>query len=99
MTRSADQWATPPKVPHDHYVSALVYSDPDIFREEQEKIFEKVSKLACHESEVAAPGDYRTVTYAGTPLVGIRGTAGSIRCFLNSGSHLSSPFARAAGGS
>jgi AraC-like DNA-binding protein len=49
MTRSADQWATPPKVPHDHYVSALVYSDPDIFREEQEKIFKKVWKLACHD--------------------------------------------------
>jgi methanesulfonate monooxygenase subunit alpha len=46
MTRSADQWATPPKVPHDHYVNALVYSDPEIFREEQDKIFKKIWKLA-----------------------------------------------------
>ena len=41
MTRSADQWGPPPKLPGDHFVNALVYSDPEIFREEQEKIFDK----------------------------------------------------------
>ena len=68
MTRSADQWATPPNLPPDHYISSLVYSDPEIFREEQEKIFKKAWKLACHESEVAAPGDYRTMSFPGTPV-------------------------------
>ncbi len=98
MTRTADQWATPPNVPKDHYVSSLVYSDPDIFREEQEKIFKKVWKLACHESEVAAPGDYRTFTYAGTPLVVIRGMDSQVRCFVNSCSHRSALVARGPSG-
>ena len=57
MTRSADQWATPPKVPHDHYVSALVYSDPDIFREEQEKIFKKVWKVTAGEEDAPKATD------------------------------------------
>ena len=98
MTRSADQWATPPNLPPDHYISALVYSDPEIFREEQEKIFKKSWKLACHESEVAAPGDYRTMTFAGTPLVVIRGMDRKIRCFVNVCSHRSALVARGPSG-
>ena len=31
MTRTAEQWATPPRVPQDHFVSAQVYSDPELF--------------------------------------------------------------------
>ena len=98
MTRNAEQWATPPKVPDDHYVSSLVYSDPSLFEEEQEKIFKKVWRFACHESEVEKPGDYRTFTYAGMPLVVIRGVDKKIRCFVNVCSHRSALVARGPSG-
>jgi methanesulfonate monooxygenase large subunit len=98
MTRNAVQWASPPKVPQDHYVSAQVYSDPNLFQEEQEKIFRKAWRFACHESEVPAIGDYRTLTWAGVPLVVIRGVDDRIRCFINVCSHRSSLVARGASG-
>jgi len=98
MTRNADQWASPPAVPADHYVSAQVYSDPELFREEQEKIFRKTWRFACHESELPEAGDYRTFTWAGTPLFAMRGVDGKIRCFVNSCSHRSSLVARGPSG-
>jgi methanesulfonate monooxygenase large subunit len=98
MTRNAEQWATPLKLPHDHYVSAQVYSDPDLYLEEQEKIFRKTWRFACHESEVPALGDYRTLTWAGMPLVVIRGVDDRIRGFVNTCSHRSALVARGPSG-
>lgn len=43
-------------------------------------------------------GDYRTFTWAGMPLLVIRGTDDKIRCFINSCSHRSSLVARAPSG-
>ena len=83
MTRSADQWATPPNLPPDHYISSLVYSD-QIFREEQEKIFNKSWIIACHESELPNAFDYRTFSHpGGSPLIIVRGEDMKVRSFYN----------------
>ncbi len=87
MSRTEREWNMRPQLPDDHYVSSSVYADKDLFEEEQQKIFTKTWKFACHESEVAAPGDFRTLDHAGIPIVVVRGTDGTIRAFINSCSH------------
>lgn len=95
MSRSAAEWAQQPNLPKDHYLSSDIYRDPDIFRDEQRLLLEKVWKFACHESEVEQPGDYRTLTYCGLPLVVIRGEDRKIRTFVNVCSHRSAELVRA----
>ncbi len=68
MARNSAQWQQKPKLPPSHWSDPAIYSDPEIFEEEKEKIFKKTWKLACHESELPDAGDYRTLEWAGTPL-------------------------------
>ncbi len=93
MSRSATEWERPPNLPEEYYVSALVYSDEEIFKEEQEKLLRKTWKFACHESEVPEIGDYRTFDWTGIPLVTVRGADNKIRTFINSCSHRSAKIA------
>src|SRR5688572_27300013 len=87
MGRTSEAWLSPPAIPATDYISNLVYTDPEIFREELEKVKKATWKLACHVSEVPEKNDYRRVNHAGVPLVVVRGEDGVIRCFLNSCSH------------
>lgn len=87
MTRNADQWAATPRLPQDHYVSSQVYTDPEVFALEREKIFACTWKFACHESELPSPGDFRTLDHAGIPIVVVRGPDGTVRAFFNACSH------------
>ena len=86
-SRNAKSWHAPPSLPRTHYTGADIYRKENIFQEEQEKIFSKVWRLACHESEVKEMGDFRTLDQAGVPLVVIRGHDGTIRTFVNVCSH------------
>jgi len=87
MSRTAREWERPPDIAGDDYVSALVYTDETIFREEMERVKRNTWKFACHESEIAARGDYRTIEHAGIPLIITRSDDGVIRAFINSCSH------------
>lgn len=87
MTRTAAQWAGPPRLPEDHFVSSRIYTDPEVFAQEREKIFARTWKFACHESELPLPGDFRTLEHAGIPVVVVRGPDGTVRAFLNACSH------------
>ncbi len=84
MTRTAANWTAAPKFPSTHYVDRRVYTDEELFREEKEKIFSATWILACHESELAQPYDYRTFQHpAGTSLVMVRGEDAQVRTFYN----------------
>jgi methanesulfonate monooxygenase subunit alpha len=84
MSRSADQWARRPDFPATHYVHSALYSDPELFREEQEKIFNACWIVACHESELQRPFDYRSFQHpGGSPLIVVRGDDGQVRSFFN----------------
>lgn len=84
MSRTAAEWAARPQLPATHYVDTRLYTDPQIFREEQEKIFDRTWIIACHESEVARPYDYRTFRHpAGKNLIVVRGDDGEVRSFYN----------------
>ena len=84
MSRNSAQWTQRPKLPPSHYADPVIYSDPDLFEEEREKIFRKVWHLAIHESEVAGPYDYRTYQHpGGAQLVIVRGEDMKVRTFYN----------------
>jgi phenylpropionate dioxygenase-like ring-hydroxylating dioxygenase large terminal subunit len=61
-----------------------LYTSPDIFALERERIFRTSWLYVAHESEVREPGDYKT-TYAGTqPVIVARGADdGELRVLLN----------------
>jgi len=58
-----------------------------VFDCERERIFDKVWLYLGHESEVRDPGDFKTRTLVGRPLIFARGSDESIRAFINSCPH------------
>ena len=81
--RNHKQWmATPPLKPSE-WVDSQIYSDPEIFEEELEKIFKKVWIPVCHESELSNPYDFRTISIAREPVIVVRGPDNQVRAFLN----------------
>lgn len=84
MSRNSAQWQQKPKLPSTHWSDPAIYSDPEIFAEEKEKIFKKTWLLASHESELPKPNDWRTYDHpGGTKLVIVRGEDMKIRTFIN----------------
>jgi methanesulfonate monooxygenase large subunit len=84
MSRNAEQWNEKPDFPPTHYVHTGVYTDPELFREEQDKIFGACWIIACHESELAEAYDYRSFRHpSGAPLIVVRGEDGTVRSFYN----------------
>jgi methanesulfonate monooxygenase large subunit len=65
------------------YVDSSVYTDPQIFEQELDRIWRRTWLLALHESELPEPYDYRTLTIAREPVIVIRGEDNQIRAFLN----------------
>lgn len=72
-----------PDLPESHYLDNRIYTDPEIFEEERQRVFGRVWNLVCLESEVSSPGDFRTVSVAGWPVVIVRGQDGRLRAFYN----------------
>ena len=81
--RSARDWSAPPKVPPSHYVSGVVYSDPEIFAAERDLIFGTTWRFACHDSELPEVGDYRTFCHAGLPMVVVRTEPSRFQSFVD----------------
>src|SRR4051794_15370151 len=59
------------------------YADEDVFRREQERIFEHAWHYAGHADEVAERGAYFTTQVGRVPLVVVRGRDEELRCFVN----------------
>ncbi len=62
---------------------AWTYSDPDFLALERKEIFAPSWQIICHESDVAARGQYATIDLLGTLIVVIRGDDGVLRAFRN----------------
>ncbi|MDR7521906.1 MAG: Rieske 2Fe-2S domain-containing protein [Armatimonadota bacterium] len=69
--------------PREFRVHGSIYTDPDLFAVEMERIFERCWVYVGHESEVSAPGDYKTVVVGTQPLILTRHEDGRIYCFYN----------------
>lgn len=88
----------PPALPPTHYLDNRIFTDPSIFREEQERLFSKVWQFVCHESELPNSGDFRTTQVAGKPLIVVRDESGSIRAFFNVCRHRAAEVVRSESG-
>ena len=63
------------------------YLAPDVFEREKEAIFARTWQYACHESQIASPGDYRAFSVAGQSLFCVRTTDGLVKTFYNVCAH------------
>ena len=71
-----------------HQVPYHVYTDPDIYAEEQQRIFRgPVWSFIGHEFEVPKPGDFVTRYIGDTPVVLVRDTDGSLNVLVNQCGH------------
>jgi phenylpropionate dioxygenase-like ring-hydroxylating dioxygenase large terminal subunit len=60
-----------------------IYRDPEYFAVEMERVIRPAWQIVCHESDIAAPGEWRTLEHLGESVVVIRGDDGIVRAFLN----------------
>jgi 3-phenylpropionate/trans-cinnamate dioxygenase alpha subunit/dibenzofuran dioxygenase alpha subunit len=68
-------------------VSRGIYSDPEIHRLEQERVFGRCWLFLGHESMLPRPGDYMTNTMGEDPVLLVRDQSGQVRAFLNTCRH------------
>lgn len=60
-----------------------LYTDPEVFEHEKEKIFRREWVAVFHEASLPNPGDFRVMDVAGESLLFSRGRDGELRCFHN----------------
>lgn len=68
-------------------ISRDVYAAPELFDLEMEHIFEKTWIYACHESQVAKPHDFFTVTIGRQPMIITRDASGELHALANACRH------------
>ncbi|HEV8353998.1 MAG TPA: Rieske 2Fe-2S domain-containing protein [bacterium] len=69
--------------PGEFRVNGAVYTDPDVFAAEMDRIFEQSWLYVGHESELPAVGDYKTVLAGTQPLILSRHEDGKIYALYN----------------
>ena len=60
-----------------------LYFDPEFFEAEKKAFLRAAPQVVCHESEIAQPGEWRTLEYLGESVFVIRGDDGKARAFSN----------------
>ncbi len=77
-----------------------IYTDPEIFAREQERIFEGPNWLyVCLDAEIPNPGDFTRSRLGTREVVAVRGAGGEVRVLVNSCAHRSMQFCSANRGS
>ena len=60
-----------------------LYHDPEFFEAEKKAFLRAAPQVVCHESEIAEPGEWRSLEYLGESVIVIRGDDGEVRAFAN----------------
>jgi phenylpropionate dioxygenase-like ring-hydroxylating dioxygenase large terminal subunit len=60
-----------------------LYFDREFFDAEKRAFLRAAPQIVCHQSEIAAPGEWRSLDYLGESIIVIRGDDGEIRAFSN----------------
>lgn len=60
-----------------------LYTDPEFFAVEMERVIRPSWQIVCHESDIAAPGAFHTIDYLGESVIVIRGDDMVVRAFTN----------------
>ena len=69
--------------PKEGLVSSRIFTDPDIYRLEIERIFTRTWLFVAHESEIPRAGDFVCRSMGVDPVIVARGRDGAVRVFLN----------------
>ncbi|HJT45735.1 MAG TPA: aromatic ring-hydroxylating dioxygenase subunit alpha, partial [Chthoniobacterales bacterium] len=80
---SAFRRATEPSPEPAKSMSQKYFVSPEIFADEQKRIFSRQWLLVGHQSQIAKPGDYFLATVAGENLIVVRDQRSQIRGFYN----------------
>jgi len=64
-------------------IPAYIFSNPELYRLEMERVFAKCWLYVAHESEIPSPGDYVTRYMGEQPVIVVRDEDGAIRVLLN----------------
>jgi phenylpropionate dioxygenase-like ring-hydroxylating dioxygenase large terminal subunit len=64
-------------------VHSRVYTDPQVFEDEMERIFHRGWVFVGHASEIPEPGDYRLAWVGRYPIIMVRGEDGEVRLLSN----------------
>jgi choline monooxygenase len=73
------------------------YTSETFYRREVDRIFRKVWNFVGHVSQVANPGDYFALTFAGVPVIILRDLSGTLRAFANTCRHRGSALLEGSG--
>lgn len=76
-------------------VHRLLYTSPDLFAAEMQRIFEQTWVFVGHSSEVAEPGDYKTTVIGRQPVILVRHTDGEVHVLINRCMHRGAVVCRA----
>jgi phenylpropionate dioxygenase-like ring-hydroxylating dioxygenase large terminal subunit len=60
-----------------------LYFDPEFFEAEKRAFLRAAPQVVCHQSEIAQPGEWRSLDYLGESVIVIRGDDGQVRAFAN----------------
>jgi phenylpropionate dioxygenase-like ring-hydroxylating dioxygenase large terminal subunit len=75
-----------------------LYYDPEFFEAEKRAFLRAAPQIVCHESEIAAPGEWRSLEYLGESVIVVRGDDGQARAFANVCRHRGSRLVDGTGG-
>jgi phenylpropionate dioxygenase-like ring-hydroxylating dioxygenase large terminal subunit len=75
-----------------------LYFDPEFFEAEKKAFLRAAPQVVCHESEIAKPGEWRSIDYLGESVIVIRGDDGQPRAFSNVCRHRGSRLVDGTGG-
>ena len=75
-----------------------LYHDPEYFAVEMERLIRPAWQIVCHDSDIAEPGEWRSLDYLGESVIVIRGADGEARAFGNVCRHRGSRLVDGTGG-
>jgi carnitine monooxygenase subunit len=75
-----------------------LYVDPEFFGAEKRAFLRAAPQVVCHDSDIAQPGDWRTIEYFDESVIVIRGDDGDARAFANVCRHRGSRLVDGTGG-
>ncbi len=98
LVDSARRHEETPDPQADFSLPGWLYHDADFYAAEQRAFLRASPQVVCHENEIPAPGDWRSLDYLGESIIVVRGDDGQCRAFANVCRHRGSRLVDGTGG-